>query len=674
MQVGGVAFLLAALAVFTPVAQASLGYEPDATTPVIDLPGEQVQQVAIDQGTQGIYAAIPSNSVANREFGYVEQLESTGTLTAASPFSVGGQSLFSGVAVNPLTHGIYAAEFIAQTPVGPIGSSRIDEFSSSGTLGTQFVTDNSGVSPEIGTDSGGRLFYPNATANAVQVFNSAGSLQETIACGACPGGSFDNPSGVALDSEDNLYVVDLENERVLKFTHSGGPYAYASVLQSGKGAAAVAVDTSNDSVFVGDAPSHGSYHIVAYNSSGTQFDDFGAGLLSSSSFGRDAAGQIAANVTTHKLYVGDPGTNSLHVFARVTINPPTATTDAASPVGQVAATLRATVNANFHATTDCHFEYVDDAGFQATGYATATDAPCSSLPDGSKGTLVNAKVNGLSPTTTYHFRIVATNNAGTAEGSSQTFTTMAVTPSTVTTGEASGVAQTVATLTGKVNPHGGSVSNCHFEYGEGISYSTSVPCTTGIEPVDADVAESVKVTGLSPKTSYHYRLSVTSNAGTVLGSGVEVTTLPLAPAVTTGSASGVTQAGATVGGVVNPNGGVSSCHFEYGTTTSYGSNGECATPPGEGEAPVAEQLALSGLDAGTTYHYRLVATNPGGTTTGSDLSFTTQLPSPPVIPQETQPSGPLVVTPKPLKCKKGFQRKRVRGKLRCVKRHRHRHR
>lgn len=96
------------------------------------------------------------------------------------------------------------------------------------------------------------------------------------------------------------------------------------------------------------------------------------------------------------------------------------------------------------------------------------------------------------------------------------------------------------------------------------------------------------------------------------------------PDVTTGSASGISQTGATVGGTVNPNGSsVTDCHFDYGTSTSYGSTAACASGPGGGTAPVGVSASLSGLAAGTTYHYRVVAANAGGSTTGNDATFTT---------------------------------------------------
>ncbi|HWY18281.1 MAG TPA: hypothetical protein VNY27_06165 [Solirubrobacteraceae bacterium] len=78
-------------------------------------------------------------------------------------------------------------------------------------------------------------------------------------------------------------------------------------------------------------------------------------------------------------------------------------------------------------------------------------------------------------------------------------------------------------------------------------------------------------------------------------------------------------------GVVNPEGLETKYHFEYGTTTSYGSNtSEASAGAGVKNVPV-EQLA-KGLQAYSTYHYRLVATNSTGTTYGMDQEFGTPKP------------------------------------------------
>jgi hypothetical protein len=51
-------------------------------------------------------------------------------------------------------------------------------------------------------------------------------------------------------------------------------------------------------------------------------------------------------------------------------------------------------------------------------------------------------------------------------------------------------------------------------------------------------------------------------------------------------------------------------------------------PVGAGSAPVAVNAALTGLQAGRTYHFRLVAVNAGGTSNGPDRTFTTLKPVP----------------------------------------------
>jgi hypothetical protein len=100
------------------------------------------------------------------------------------------------------------------------------------------------------------------------------------------------------------------------------------------------------------------------------------------------------------------------------------------------------------------------------------------------------------------------------------------------------------------------------------------------------------------------------------------------PAVTTGSASAIGQTTATLNATVNPEGAnVSDCHFDYGTSLSYGSSVPCSSLPGSGTSPVAVSASITSLSPSTTYHFRIVATNVGGTSTGSDQSFATTQPT-----------------------------------------------
>ncbi len=93
------------------------------------------------------------------------------------------------------------------------------------------------------------------------------------------------------------------------------------------------------------------------------------------------------------------------------------------------------------------------------------------------------------------------------------------------------------------------------------------------------------------------------------------------PVAITLPATAVTGTSATINGTVNPNSLATNYYFEWGTTTAYG-NVATTTAAGSGTVNIAVNANLSGLISGTTYHFRVVATNADGTTNGTDLTFT----------------------------------------------------
>jgi uncharacterized membrane protein len=128
-------------------------------------------------------------------------------------------------------------------------------------------------------------------------------------------------------------------------------------------------------------------------------------------------------------------------------------------------------------------------------------------------------------------------------------------------------------------------------------------------------------TGDPGDTLYNsYNLTSYGNSKVILNASFWLAQKP--PEVTTGTATGVGTNSATLNGVVNPNGLSTTAKFLYGTTTNYGSvTNVSGTLSGTNMTNVS--VGLTGLSAGTTYHYTLVATNSGGSAQGADKSFTT---------------------------------------------------
>jgi hypothetical protein len=119
---------------------------------------------------------------------------------------------------------------------------------------------------------------------------------------------------------------------------------------------------------------------------------------------------------------------------------------------------------------------------------------------------------------------------------------------------------------------------------------------------------------------------------------VQISYVP-GPSAVTEAASGVAQSTATLNASVNPDGEtVSDCHFEYGPTDTYGSVAPCEPAPGSGSSAVAVSAPLLGLSPKSPYHFRIVATNAGGTDYGSDRTFET-LPNPPVVTSVSPDAG-----------------------------------
>ncbi|HEX6388190.1 MAG TPA: hypothetical protein VFZ89_02045 [Solirubrobacteraceae bacterium] len=199
------------------------------------------------------------------------------------------------------------------------------------------------------------------------------------------------------------------------------------------------------------------------------------------------------------------------------------------------------------------------------------------------------------------------------------------------------ITDTTATITGTLDPKG-TPSAFEFEVGTSTAYGTSTPRLTGGSG-NGPVLHTATLTGLTKCTEYHYRirggntvntggpdpLLPASRGSDSLGGDVKFTT-SCAPTAETLTVAPVGQREAVFNGRVVPNGPQTTYHYEYGTTTAYGSRTteRIAGSGTDARTPLSE--AIGGLNPSTTYHVRIVATNSLGTTNGNDVTFTTQTP------------------------------------------------
>src|SRR6476646_2251238 len=153
------------------------------------------------------------------------------------------------------------------------------------------------------------------------------------------------------------------------------------------------------------------------------------------------------------------------------------------------------------------------------------------------------------------------------------------------------------------------------------SFSTYV---AGYQDLNVGNTTSRNVTGLNASTTYYYRVRAYNISGTSGNSNVvNVTTLSqTGPQVAIPKpATLIASFSATLSGSVDPHGLTTNVHFQYGTTTSYGLHTAIQGKTGNVYQNVAANI--SGLAAGITYHFRIVATNSAGTRYGADRTFTT---------------------------------------------------
>jgi hypothetical protein len=155
---------------------------------------------------------------------------------------------------------------------------------------------------------------------------------------------------------------------------------------------------------------------------------------------------------------------------------------------------------------------------------------------------------------------------------------------------------------------------------------TDASALTPIGDVATPVAAQASLTGLEANTIYRVRVYwERPGAGNGFSPESTFTTDAVPPEVAGAGAQRITSTSAQLVGRVNPNGLETTYQVQYGRTTDYGTT----VPAIAASAGAATSFAtvgqqVSGLRPDMTYHFRIVATNAQGVTTGPDRSFTTR--------------------------------------------------
>ncbi len=449
----------------------------------------------------------------------------------------------------------------------------------------------------------------NFPISSIRKYSSSGVFQETISTAAQ--GEVGN--AMAFDSNGDLYAVSFpqrfdQGSSLWKYTAASGYSSSSEVIPASSEVWDVAVDANR-------------YVYVVKPHNVTILDPSGKPVYTFASDPSAEYRAIAIDETSGDVFLTDQSSERVRVFSP---SGPLAllTVDAASEIRATHATLSGSVNPEGTTITECSFEY-------GTTDSYGNTAPCEgAIPADTSPHAVSATLSGLlSQGVTYHYRLVIKNAGGPVVSDDNTF----VSGEIATTAAPSALTDSSVTLNGVAKPDGSTLSDCQFEYGTTPLYGASKPCTPAAGSIPADENEhpvSATLSGLVAQGTYHYRLVITNANGSFAGKDEAFAVLG-PPLVTEEEAAPVGESTATLLAQVDPRSSATGYHFEWGTDSSYGNRvpAEGEISAGSGSSAVAASTDLSGLSGGTTYHFRVVATNASGTTNGPDQIFSTFRPN-----------------------------------------------
>lgn len=450
-----------------------------------------------------------------------------------------------------------------------------------------------GTSSWHGTHVAGTIAAVTNNATGVAGVAYGAKVQPVRALGSCGGNTSDVADSIIWASGGNVTGLPVNTT----------PARVISMSLGGSGACGATTQAA-----INDARSRGSVIVVAAGNSNTDVSNSSpancAGVIAVAAVGR----------TGGRAYYSNYG-------AGVAVAAPGGDTTGGIEANGILSTL------NTGTTTPGNDSY---AYYQGTSMATPHVSAVVALmlaknpgmtPDQVKSALMNTARPFPAACSQCGAGIVdatAAVNAALAAGGSAT----PAAPS-VTTTAASRITASAATLNSTITANGSSTA-VTFDLGSasGVYSSTGLAATSGT-PVSSFGSASLAISGLSCNTRYYFRATGANSTGTAVGNEANFLTAACAPTVTTGAATSISIASATLNSTITANGGSTTVTFEYGTVSgSYSTTGLAATPSAVTTTGSATR-ALSGLACSSTYYFRAKGVSSGGTVYGNESSFST---------------------------------------------------
>jgi DNA-binding beta-propeller fold protein YncE len=420
-----------------------------------------VTGVAVDQSDGSVYVAdIDNNRVQKLDAagGYLDQFGSTASTPGSGDGEMSGPQ---GVAVDPVSGDVYVLD---------AGNSRVQRFDDTGSYISQFGIAGGGdgeftSASSIAVDLTGSVYVVDQGpffTGRVQRFDDTGVFVEQLA----PGVLTNSPHQVAADSTtghilvsqfapdfSHLQVVELDATGTVIDTHTAAGFATGLASNPASGAIYLADGFSHRVFILGtvnpaDAATTAATDIEAHtamlhgsvdpNGSPTQYRfeystdgntwtpapqtdvEVGNGtdpiLVSQPTGPLEANTEYRYRIVATKTYGGAPPTTSNETTFTTQPAPPSVTATGATPTTD-GATLRGRINPQNSPTT-YRFEYGP-----TTAYGTTIPIPDGDAGAGTDPVAVSEQITSLQPDTTYHYRLVATNQAATTNSPDRTLTT-----------------------------------------------------------------------------------------------------------------------------------------------------------------------------------------------------------------------------------------------------------